>query len=195
MGYPPQVIAPHALVYTSQAIVVAIGSFSVQQWRGPAWNSPIWPLLPLLLNRLVELIALCLGNIFTSITARLKRLRLRACTCPHSATLRGCKRGFGADCHHSHLLLCSRVAVRCGSLSGSCCTGVAQTSAVQVFLAVINLILCTQRTPCTSRLAACIGVTLAIAILILEVRNCKIPGTSLGWCQETPEWVPVKCQR
>ena len=47
----------------------------------------------------------------------------------------------------------------------------AQTSAVQVFLAVINLILCTQRTPCTSNLSACIGVTLAITILILEVHS------------------------
>lgn len=40
----------------------------VQQWRGPPWNAPIWPLLPLLLNRSIEVAALCLKNVFTSIT-------------------------------------------------------------------------------------------------------------------------------
>ena len=47
-----------------------------------------------------------------------------------------------------------------------CCV---QTSAVQVFLAVINLILCTQRTPCTTSLSVCIPITLSICILMLEV--------------------------
>ena len=44
-----------------------------------------------------------------------------------------------------------------------------QTSAVQVFLAVINLILCTQRMPCENSLKTCIGSTLAVSILVLEV--------------------------
>ncbi len=44
-----------------------------------------------------------------------------------------------------------------------------QTSAVQVFLAVINLILCTQRMPCENSLKTCIGSTLAVTILVLEV--------------------------
>ena len=40
----------------------------VQQWRGPPWNAPIWPMIPLLLNRSIEVAALCLKNVFTSIT-------------------------------------------------------------------------------------------------------------------------------
>ena len=40
----------------------------VQQWRGPPWNAPIWPLLPLILNRSIEAAALSLNNVFTSIT-------------------------------------------------------------------------------------------------------------------------------
>ena len=45
-----------------------------------------------------------------------------------------------------------------------------QTSAVQVFLAVINLILCTQRMPCENSISTCIGSILAVTILVLEVR-------------------------
>ena len=41
-----------------------------QQWRGPPWNAPIWPLIPLLLNRSIEVAALGLNNVFTSITVR-----------------------------------------------------------------------------------------------------------------------------
>ena len=44
-----------------------------------------------------------------------------------------------------------------------------QTSAVQVFLAVINLILCTQRMPCENNISTCIGSILAVTILVLEV--------------------------
>ena len=51
-----------------QVTVVAIGAFMVQQWRGPPWNAPIWPMIPLLLNRSIEVAALCLKNVFTSIT-------------------------------------------------------------------------------------------------------------------------------
>ena len=40
----------------------------VQQWHGPPWNAPIWPLLPLILNRSIEAAALSLNNVFTSIT-------------------------------------------------------------------------------------------------------------------------------
>ena len=47
--------------------------------------------------------------------------------------------------------------------------GCAQTSAVQVFLAVINLILCTQRMPCENSMKTCIGSILAVSILVLEV--------------------------
>ena len=43
----------------------------VQQWRGPPWNAPIWPMIPLLLNRSIEVAALCLKNVFTSITVSL----------------------------------------------------------------------------------------------------------------------------
>ena len=50
--------------------MIAVGAFSIQQWHGAAWNSPMWPLLPLLLNRVVELGALYMGNIFTSLTVR-----------------------------------------------------------------------------------------------------------------------------
>ena len=46
-----------------------------------------------------------------------------------------------------------------------------QTSAVQVFLAVINLILCTQRMPCENSISTCIGSILAVTILVLEVRG------------------------
>ena len=58
-------------VLHTQATVIAVGAFSIQQWHGAAWNSPMWPLLPLLLNRVVELGALWLGNIFTSLTVRI----------------------------------------------------------------------------------------------------------------------------
>lgn len=51
-----------------QVTIIAVGAFSMQQWRGPAWNSPIWPMLPLLLNRFIEIGALLLKNHFTSIT-------------------------------------------------------------------------------------------------------------------------------
>lgn len=54
-----------------QVTVIAIGAFSMQQWRGPAWNSPIWPMLPLLLNRFIEIVALLLKNHFISITVSL----------------------------------------------------------------------------------------------------------------------------
>jgi len=46
-----------------------------------------------------------------------------------------------------------------------------QTSAVQVFLAVINLILCTQRMPCENSMKTCIGSILAVTILVLEVSS------------------------
>ena len=49
------------------------------------------------------------------------------------------------------------------------CDGCVQTSAVQVFLAVINLILCTQRMPCENSVKTCIGSILAVSILVLEV--------------------------
>ncbi len=49
------------------------------------------------------------------------------------------------------------------------CSGCVQTSAVQVFLAVINLILCTQRMPCENSMKTCIGSILAVSILVLEV--------------------------
>lgn len=56
------------LLHFVQVTVIAIGAFMVQQWHGPPWNAPIWPLIPLLLNRSIEVAALCLNNIFTSIT-------------------------------------------------------------------------------------------------------------------------------
>ncbi|BDA49243.1 hypothetical protein COCOBI_13-3540 [Coccomyxa sp. Obi] len=104
--------------------VIAIGAFSVQQWRGPAWNSPIWPMLPLLLNRFIEIAALLLKNHFTSIT----------------------------------------------------------TSAVQVFLAVINLILCTQRASCAvPPFSGCVTVILAVAILFLEILIAVIVTLWVNW--------------
>ncbi|KAK9918186.1 hypothetical protein WJX75_002098 [Coccomyxa subellipsoidea] len=106
--------------------VIAIGAFSMQQWRGPAWNSPIWPMLPLLLNRFIEIVALLLKNHFISIT----------------------------------------------------------TSAVQVFLAVINLILCTQRANCaTAPFSGCITVILAVCILILEIVIGVIVTLWVNWAQ------------
>ena len=39
-----------------------------------------------------------------------------------------------------------------------------------MFLAVINLILCTQRMPCENSMKTCIGSILAVSILVLEVR-------------------------
>ena len=56
--------------FIMQATVLAIGAYMAQQWRGPPWNAPIWPLIPLLLNRSIEVAALCLNNVFTSITVR-----------------------------------------------------------------------------------------------------------------------------
>lgn len=56
------------------------------------------------------------------------------------------------------------------------CDGYVQTSAVQVFLAVINLILCTQRMPCENSVKTCIGSILAVSILVLEVcLYCVVP--------------------
>ena len=52
----------------AQITVIAIGAYMVQQWHGPPWNAPIWPLLPLILNRSIEAAALSLNNVFTSIT-------------------------------------------------------------------------------------------------------------------------------
>lgn len=49
----------------------------VQQWHGPPWNAPIWPLIPLLLNRSIEVAALCLNNVFTSITVSSRTLAQR----------------------------------------------------------------------------------------------------------------------
>ncbi|CAL8464119.1 g3654 [Coccomyxa elongata] len=104
--------------------IIAIGAFSVQQWRGPAWNSPIWPMLPLLLNRFIEIGALLLKNHFTSIT----------------------------------------------------------TSAVQVFLAVINLILCTQRASCAvAPFSGCVTVILAVCILFLEILIAVIVTLWVNW--------------
>ncbi|CAL5226805.1 g9666 [Coccomyxa viridis] len=103
--------------------VIAIGAFMVQQWRGPPWNAPIWPMIPLLLNRSIEVAALCLKNVFTSIT----------------------------------------------------------TSAVQVFLAVINLILCTQRMPCENSMKTCIGSILAVSILVLEILIAVIVTLWINW--------------
>jgi uncharacterized membrane protein YwaF len=54
----------------------------------------------------------------------------------------------------------------------------AQTSAVQVFLAVINLILATQRSPCSASLSVCLAITLAICILMLEARALLGSGCS-----------------
>ena len=61
----------HLQAVMLQVTVIAIGAFSMQQWRGPAWNSPIWPMLPLLLNRFIEIVALLLKNHFISITVSL----------------------------------------------------------------------------------------------------------------------------
>ncbi|CAK0786300.1 hypothetical protein CVIRNUC_009513 [Coccomyxa viridis] len=111
------------LCFVDLITVIAIGAYMVQQWHGPPWNAPIWPLLPLILNRSIEAAALSLNNVFTSIT----------------------------------------------------------TSAVQVFLAVINLILCTQRMPCENSISTCIGSILAVTILVLEILIAVIVTLWINW--------------
>ena len=68
-----------------------------------------------------------------------------------------------------------------------------QTSAVQVFLAVINLILCTQRMPCENNISTCIGSILAVTILVLEVRAtfCVIASLkTAGSCMRSAQTMP-----
>ena len=46
------------------------------------WNSPVWPLLPLLLNRLTELLALGFGHIYLTVRGACCRLPSQAHSCP-----------------------------------------------------------------------------------------------------------------
>ena len=46
------------------------------------WNSPVWPLLPLLLNRLTELLALGFGHVYLTVRGACCWLPIQAHSCP-----------------------------------------------------------------------------------------------------------------
>jgi hypothetical protein len=52
-----------------QACVAAVLTTNAVHSGVHTWNSPVWPLLPLLLNRLTELLALSFGHTYLAVTS------------------------------------------------------------------------------------------------------------------------------
>lgn len=65
-----------------QAFVAAVLCTNAARHGASSWNSPVWPLLPMLLNRLTELLALGFGHIYLTVRGMCRRLPSRAQSCP-----------------------------------------------------------------------------------------------------------------
>ena len=65
-----------------QACVAAVLCTNAARHGASTWNSPVWPLLPLLLNRLTELLALGFGHIYLTVGAACCWLPSQAHSCP-----------------------------------------------------------------------------------------------------------------
>ena len=65
-----------------QAFVAAVLCTNAARHGASTWNSPVWPLLPLLLNRLTELLALGFGHIYLTVRGICCRLPSRTQSCP-----------------------------------------------------------------------------------------------------------------
>ena len=90
----------------------------------------------------------------------------------------------GSICTLTATRTCSQDAGPTASDAGALTRKCAQIPAVQLFLAVINVVLVLQRLPCATSQLACMPVILAFCLLALEVRlgsrlslswNCHIP--------------------
>ena len=70
-----------------QACVAAVLCTNAARHGASTWNSPVWPLLPLLLNRLTELLALGFGHIYLTVRGTCRWLPCWARSCPRRTIL------------------------------------------------------------------------------------------------------------
>jgi len=96
------------------------------------------------------------------------RLRQLATASPRWPTA-GTRHTPRAQCHSRHPRSCVSDALQTQRSTEADC--VPQIPAVQLFLAVVNVVLVLQRLPCMTSQLACTPVILAFCLLALEVRS------------------------